>query len=123
MRMWNVDVTKMCRQHLLAEHYEMHMFVGAILKGKSISGYLEKGLVELHQIPLRHFQLITEMARRGYRHKSDLLPQEIWESVISQFPDKGKVDKELSVRTLCKRCLECRSAFLSEPPTTSGAGV
>ena len=35
MRMWNVDVTKMCNKHLLGEHVEMHMFVGIIIKGTS----------------------------------------------------------------------------------------
>ncbi len=30
MRMWMVDTKKLCRQHLLAEHSEMHMFAGAL---------------------------------------------------------------------------------------------
>lgn len=42
MRMWKVNPKNMCRQHLLGEHVECHMFVGAILKGISLSGYIKK---------------------------------------------------------------------------------
>ena len=50
MRMWMVDPRIMCRQHLLGEHVEIHMFVGAISRGKSVKGYLEKGLLEVHNM-------------------------------------------------------------------------
>lgn len=44
MRMWMVPPELMCRQHLLGEHVELHMFVGAINKGTSVvtlPGYCE----------------------------------------------------------------------------------
>ena len=34
--MWNIKTEKMCNQHLLGEHVEMHMFVGTLNKNKSI---------------------------------------------------------------------------------------
>ena len=33
MRMWLVNPALLCRQHLLGEHVEMHMFAGHILEG------------------------------------------------------------------------------------------
>ena len=44
MRMWLVDPKKLCREHLLGEHLEMHMFAYSINNDKNIEGFLEKGL-------------------------------------------------------------------------------
>ena len=101
MRMWNVDPKLMCRQHLLGEHLEMHMFAGCINKGKSLAGYIRGGLVETGNIRDRHFALSEEMERRGYNHKSPLFlePQDI---------EEGKVDINESLMELWSRCKECK---------------
>jgi hypothetical protein len=44
----------MCRQHLLGEHVEIHMFIGTLNRKKSVKGYLEKGLLEIHNLYARH---------------------------------------------------------------------
>lgn len=62
-----VDPAVLCRKHLLGEHVECHMFVGAILKGISLAGYKAKGLIEIHNLKLRHEALSREMLKRGYR--------------------------------------------------------
>jgi hypothetical protein len=98
--MWKVDPKKMCRQHLLGEHFEMHMFVGTIESGKSIKGYLEKGLVEIHNIEKRHNELVEEMIRRGYNHKSPL--------VFLVLCPEGQVDVDKNLCELHKRCLKCK---------------
>lgn len=72
MRMWGVRPAMLCNQHLLGEHVEMHMFIGALRKGSSIEGFIKRGLVEVHRIPERHFHLSQEMLRRGMRHRSPL---------------------------------------------------
>jgi len=68
MRMWMVNPKIMCRQHLLGEHVEIHMFVGTLSRGKSVKGYLEKGLLEVHNLYWRHEELVEEMKRRGTVH-------------------------------------------------------
>jgi hypothetical protein len=78
----------------------MHMFIGCILKGKSLCGYIAKGLVEVHSIRLRHDELAAEMARRGYQHHSPM-PQTV--NTVA-----GKVDVEASTRELARRCEKCR---------------
>ena len=103
MRMWNVPTAWMCRQHLLGEHVEMHMFTGAIMKGSDLAGYIEHGLVVPRQIPTRHTQLAEELVRRGYHHKSPLrnIPHDM------QLP-VGSVDTRKNVAELMRRCPECR---------------
>jgi hypothetical protein len=90
----------MCRQHLLGEHLELHMFVGTIRKGVSIDGYVRNGVVEVHNIRKRHEQLVKEMRRRGYQHHTPLS--------FSHRRHVGQVNVQVSVRTLRKRCSECR---------------
>ena len=59
MRMWMVNPRIMCRQHLLGEHVEIHMFIGTINRRKSVQGYLEKGLLEIHNLYNRHEDLVS----------------------------------------------------------------
>lgn len=62
----------MCRKHLLGEHIETHMFVGAINKGSSVAGYITGGLLEFDSLRQRHDKLVHEMMTRGYKHNSPL---------------------------------------------------
>jgi hypothetical protein len=113
MRMWKVPVQMLCRKHLLGEHVDaptarMHMFVGASRKravgaGKSIAGYISKGLVEIHSISRRlrrrrDNELAEEMERRGYTHKSPL-------AYVGEMI--GEVDVESNILEL-NRCHLCR---------------
>ena len=98
--MWMVSPEKMCRKHLLGEHSECHMLAGTIKKGISIKGYLEKGLVEAHNIKARHDILSEEISKRGYNHNSPLLHPRF-------TPIIGKVDVEANIIELKRRCKEC----------------
>ena len=69
----------MCREHLLGEHVEIHMFIGTINSNKSVKGYSQKGLLELHNLYARHADLVEEMKHRGYNHYSEL--DEKWKFV------------------------------------------
>lgn len=103
MRMWMVDPKKLCDRHLLGEHVETHMFVGHIKKRKSLRGYLEKGLVEIHNIYWRHKDLAKEMERRGFKHNSPL--------DFSYPYEEGRVNVKENVKELCNRCERCRKRF------------
>ena len=97
-----VDPRIMCRQHLLGEHVEIHMFIGTISRGKSVKGYLEKGLLEVHNMYARHEELVEEMKRRGYRHCSDV--DEKWR-VAEKL---GAIDRQKNLEELLKRCPRCK---------------
>lgn len=100
MRMWNVDVRKMCRQHLLGEHFELHKFVNKLGWGRKLNGFIERGLMETHNIEKRHNEIVKEMLRRGFKHNSPLK---------NKFNFKaGYVDAELNKQVLIDRCKECR---------------
>ena len=104
MRMWNVNPSIMCRQHLLGEHLEMHMFAGAISKGKDISGYLRGGLVNPEEIKERHDALVMEMERRGMNHASPMRSN----PRLKQYMRVCTVDEQAVRRILLSRCDECR---------------
>ena len=101
MRMWNVPTNMLCTKHLLGEHVEQHMFIGCWNKGTSLTGYIDKGLVEIHNIIKRHDELVVEMIKRGMNHKSPI-PGEITGDEI------GCVDVEQNINELRRRCKKCR---------------
>ena len=103
MRQWHVDPKLLCRKHLLGEHVESHMFIGSLLKGKSIEGFIRDGLVEVHMIDVRHEEIAAEMLRRGYNHKSPLP-----EGTADVLYHAGRVDPKRSIKDLSERCAECR---------------
>jgi hypothetical protein len=101
MRMWNVDPRLMCRAHCLGEHRECHALISIILHNKPLSGtkYITTGLVEVHNIKQRHNELVLEMTRRGYNHKSPLPDADLW--------TEGQVDSAQNLIELRTRCPEC----------------
>jgi hypothetical protein len=78
MRVWDISPEKLCRNHLLGEHRELHAIWSVLTCGKK--GYSRhpetlrwKG--KLKALYLRHQKLMLEMQARGYQHKSDLPPR------------------------------------------------
>ena len=75
MRIWDISPKKLCRNHLLGEHRELHAIWSVLVNGKK--GYSRhpetlrwKG--KLKALYGRHEALVSEMAARGYRHLSPL---------------------------------------------------
>jgi hypothetical protein len=101
MRMWMVDPRRMCTQHLLGEHVELHMLVGSLRLGKSLDGFVANGLVEVASIRRRHQELVREMTRRGFRHKSPL--------PAFRARRLGRVVRRKSLADLLARCKKCRA--------------
>lgn len=105
MRQWLVDPKIMCRKHLLGEHVEHHMFVGAINKRKSLTGYLRDNLLEPGSLIARHAELVKEMEARGYHHTSKL------PSIIESIDYSVTINKESALQELIRRCPDCRSNY------------
>ena len=75
MRIWDISPKRLCRNHLLGEHRELHAIWTVITERKK--GYSKhpetirwKG--KLKAMYLRHEELVKEMKDRGYHHKSPL---------------------------------------------------
>ena len=104
MRMWMVIPELLCRRHLLGEHVETHMLAGSVRLGKTLDGFVSRGLVELDSLEERHGALAKEMSKRKYRHGSALeLPQ----SKLERYRSRGTVDVIKSLRDLAGRCSDC----------------
>jgi hypothetical protein len=101
MRQWLVNPKMLCDKHLLGEHVEAHMFIGALIKKRSIAGFISKGLYDSSKVYSRHDELVIEMTNRGINHKSPLLSIEI--PVV-----ESKVNIENNIQDLKNRCVECR---------------
>jgi hypothetical protein len=102
--MWNINPVILCNKHLLGEHVEMHMFIGTIKKGTSIRGYIDKGLVEVHNIINRHDILAYEIMNRNMNHKSPIPIIELW--------NEGYVDVRKNQEDLFTRCENCHNNYL-----------
>ena len=109
MRMWMVEPKLMCDRHLYGEHYELHMLAGTLIKGRSIDGYLAKGLLEPQNIFPRHSSLSLEMARRKGTAYSRLPNPFLFGAPILL---RGHVDRLQSVADLVARCPECEEKIL-----------
>jgi hypothetical protein len=100
MRMWRVDPKVLCNKHLVGEHYEMHMFAGSIRLGRSMAGYINRGLLIPEDIKRRHDLLASEMIVRGFIHESPLDQPD----VISG----GSINVGGNLQELSRRCPKCR---------------
>ena len=105
MRMWMVDPRRMCSQHLLGEHVELHMLAAWITSGKRIDGWALSNCLQPSAIGKRHAQLVREMGRRGYNHKSPLVQPPVQPH---QFPGWA-VDRVAALAELQRRCAACRA--------------
>lgn len=75
MRVWDINPDRLCRNHLLGEHAELHAIWSILTKHKK--GYSHHPEVlrwkgKLKALYLRHGKLIREMERRSYNHASML---------------------------------------------------
>jgi hypothetical protein len=75
MRIWDIDVSLLCRNHLLGEHRELHCIWSIITQNKK--GYSNHPEVmrwknNLGGLLKRHKSQIEEMKKRGYKHNSIL---------------------------------------------------
>ncbi len=108
MRIWDIPPERLCRQHLLGEHRELHAIWTILTRNKE--GYSRhpetmrwKGrLKALYRV---HEALVAEMKQREYRHNSPL-------DIILAW-GKGKQDEfvdmpEEQIKILRKKKCGCK---------------
>lgn len=116
MRMWGTPLNVMCNAHMLGEHRELHMFVGALkacCEGRMrIHGHLAAGLLITtpEYIVQRHDDIVIEMRRRGmiagYMHDTKMSVDDIPTYQGEGAP--GFLDLEANLATMRERCDVCR---------------
>ena len=75
MRIWDIAPSRLCRNHLLGEHRELHAIwsiLTAHKKGYSRHPETMRWRNKLAALYLRHKELVREMKERGYKHNSSL---------------------------------------------------
>jgi Pyrimidine dimer DNA glycosylase len=73
MRIWDISPKRLCRNHLLGEHRELHAIWSVLVNGKQ--GYARHSETirwrgKLKALYSRHDALVREMVVRGYRIKA-----------------------------------------------------
>lgn len=77
MRIWDIEPQRLCRQHLLGEHRELHGLWNILTKHGGQGGYSShpetvRWVGRQAALLARHNALADEIERRGYEHNSDL---------------------------------------------------
>jgi len=75
MRIWDISPKRLCRNHLLGEHRELHAIWSILTQNKI--GYSKhpetlRWRGKLKALYLRHEMLVEDMDKRGYRHRTPL---------------------------------------------------
>ncbi|UCG70486.1 MAG: pyrimidine dimer DNA glycosylase [Thermoplasmata archaeon] len=75
MRVWDILPEKLCRNHLLGEHNEIHVIWNIITqdkKGYSNHPETKRWKGKLKALFNRHENIALEMVKRGFEHNSPL---------------------------------------------------
>jgi hypothetical protein len=117
MRVWDVEPERLCRQHLLAEHREIHGIWVTITEGKKAYANHPETLRwrgRLAALYLKHEQVVQEMLRRGYTHSS-LLPAAL---ATGEDTQPGRIDStEAQMAMLKSKGCACRVSLEAETLT------
>ncbi|MFC1594160.1 pyrimidine dimer DNA glycosylase/endonuclease V [Candidatus Omnitrophota bacterium] len=105
MRVWDIATKKLCRQHLLGEHRELHAIWSILTKNKK--GYARhpetvrwKG--KLKALYMRHEKLVKEMNHRGYKHNSQLAAHlATGRALQREYVDSPEQQKKILKRKQC----------------------
>jgi hypothetical protein len=105
MRIWDIHPKKLCRQHLLGEHRELHAIWSVLTRRKK--GYSRhpetlrwKG--KLKALYARHGALVKEMRARGYCHKSALSAAQAKGSAVQREHVASRAEQIMILRS--KKC-------------------
>jgi len=106
MRIWDLSPSKLCRNHLLGEHRELHAMWIIITENKK--GYAHhpetiRWRGKLKAMYLRHEELVKELDNRGYNHKSPLDKRKATgKSIQNTFVDIPSKQIEIIKEKRCK---------------------
>lgn len=117
VRIWGLEPHEFCKDHLLLEHAQLHMIVGALARGRDLSSYVTAGHIDLRSLASRHAIVVSEMNRRGLRHRTAL---SIPDSLKYGDVESPEIDVERSKAELSKLCINC-AMFIRNPRQRKGA--
>jgi len=99
MRVWDIEPSKLCKDHLLGEHRELHAIWSILTQGKQ--GYskhpeTKRWVGKLKALYNRHEKLVEEMKNRGYNHHTDLdvflaIGEEVQNEHVDSYEEQIKI--------------------------------
>jgi len=105
MRIWDIPPDKLCRNHLLGEHSELHAIWSILTKGKKGFAHHPETLRwrgRLRALYLRHGKIVQEMKKRGYNHYSPLdVRFDTGKSIQNQFVNSYKEQINILKKRKC----------------------
>lgn len=106
-RQWLAHPDKMCKSHLLGEHFEAHLFLEKMNKGMSLDGFYEKGLFFGADYVVGRHNLLSQYIEN---HTSLIsMTEEIREKYPLIMPTVEHIKH--SVIDLMSRCSHCRANY------------
>jgi hypothetical protein len=106
-----IDPKYLCKNHLLGEHNEIHKHRNIFEKKHSIKNRISPIVqIEPDSMSKRHDDLMNEMLRRGYNHKSNYIQPDL--SYLNNTERYAKVDTNISINDLKNRCILCKKNLL-----------
>jgi hypothetical protein len=105
MRIWDLPPSRLCRQHLLGEHRELHSLWSILVHGKE--GYsrhpeTRRWRGKLAALYGQHEALVGEMTRRGYRHFTPL--DKLWATGLSRQDEFLQTPEDQAAHLRRKGC-------------------
>lgn len=112
MRIWDqIEPSRLCRQHLLGEHRELHAIFTILTSGSA--GYANHPEVKRWRSPEalaaledRHDALVREMRKRGYRHYSPLPISDLAAPRLAAVIPPPWDDQEATLTAKNCKCIE-----------------
>ena len=107
MRIWDIEAKRLCNQHLLGEHRELHAIWSILINNKK--GYSKhpetlRWIGKLNALYSRHEEQVKEMEKRKFSHRSPLDKKYlIGENIQNEFVDSI----EEQIRILKEKGCKC----------------
>jgi hypothetical protein len=106
MRIWDISPEKLCQNHLLGEHRELHAIWNIISqnkKGYSNHPETKRWKGKLKALYNRHGKLVNEMKKRGYAHNSPLeISLATGKEIQDEYVDPVNVQIKILKAKMCK---------------------
>ena len=118
MRVWDLTVRSLCRNHLLAEHRELHAIWSIIInekKGYSKHPEVMRWRGKLGALWARHELQKREMMRRGYSHRSELDLRSVPRAHRGKVQDTRLESVRRQERNLREKGCDCDCGRRSDP--------
>ncbi|MCX7779037.1 MAG: pyrimidine dimer DNA glycosylase/endonuclease V [Patescibacteria group bacterium] len=107
MRIWDVPIDCLCRNHLLGEHRELHAIWNILIKKKKgFSKHPEtlRWRGKLKALYLKHEAIVREMKKRGYQHRSSL-NKKLAKGKAQQYEFwQSKEAQKIILKRKCRQC-------------------